>query len=114
MYVWPDFYPAKEIFALFKEKHCPEPTSDMSELDFKHRCDQLWALDDLLNYLEENWFEDTPFEIISDYIDDAYYRADKYKDISPMGDVYKTAGEIAEEIIHCFESFIAFEEGELI
>lgn len=104
MCLWPDFSVAKDVFNFYKEKHCPEPTADYSEKDFKHRCDQLWALDDLLNYMEENWFEDTPYEIIADYIDDARYRAEKYKDISRMSVVYKTAEETAENIIHCFES----------
>ena len=105
MCVWPDFYAAKEVFELFKELHYPEPTLEYSKAEFNHRCDQLWALDDLLEYLEENWyFEDTPFEIIADYIDDARYRAEKYKDISKMGEVYKTVAETAEEISNCFVS----------
>ena len=40
---------------------------------------------------------DFPLELISDYIDDARYRAEKYKD-RPMGRVYKTAEETAQEI----------------
>ena len=105
MCVWPDFHACQAVFDLYKEMHGPEPTIDYSEKDFKHRCDQLWALDDLLSYLEENWyFEDTPAEVIEDYISDAHYRAEKYRDTSPMGPVYKTAWETAEDIIHCFES----------
>lgn len=102
---WIDLEVAAEVFDLFKEKHYPEPTPEMSEKELKHRCDQLWALDDLFAYLKSEWyFEDTPFELIGDYIDDARYRTEKYRDISPMSIVYKTAKETAEEILHCFES----------
>lgn len=111
--MWPEFCIAEEVFDLYKEKHCQPPTLELSEKEFKKRCDELWALDDLLEYLKENWyFEEDPGEIIADYIFDANYRAEKYKDISPMGAVYKVAAETAENIIHCFESLTC--EGELI
>lgn len=71
------------------------------EAEFKHCCDMEWAAKDLLKYLKEFWYQNFPVELIADYIDDAHYRAEKYKD-RPMGIVYKTAEQTAHDIVPYF------------
>ena len=106
---WPEREIVEEVVRLFRETNYPDLPIDVSKEEFKRRCDQNWALDDLLIYLNENWSENIPFELISDYIEDCRYREDKYKD-RPMGEVYKIAKETAEAILHCFEEPILIEE----
>lgn len=106
---WPESEIVEELFDLFRENEYPDLPIDVPEKEFRKRCDQNWALNDLLLYLNENWFEDTPLELISNYIDDCRYRAEKYID-RPMGQVYQTARETAEAILHCFEIPILIEE----
>lgn len=67
------------------------------EEGFKRCCDMEWAAKDLLEYMKEFWTRDWPVELISDYIDDVHWRAERYKD-DKMGKVYKTAEETAQEI----------------
>lgn len=72
-----------------------------NEKEFIHVCNMQWAAEDLLRYLKEFWNEDFTEELISNYVDDARYRAEKYKD-DQMGRVYKTAEETAREIMLYF------------
>lgn len=71
------------------------------EKGFKRACDMVWACKDLLLYLKEFWNENFYCELISDYIEDCRYRAEKYKD-DVMGPVYETAKETAEDILRYF------------
>lgn len=71
------------------------------EEEFKHCCDMEWAAKDLLGYLKEFWYQNYPVELIADYISDARYRAEKYKDRT-MGKVYKTAEQTAHDIMLYF------------
>lgn len=99
--MWPDFYTAVEIISAYKEKYLSLPPFEVEEEEHKRCSDARWALDDLTLYLSENWYEDYPQELIADYIDDSRYRAKKYR-TSPMGPVYRTAQETAEDVIKLF------------
>lgn len=100
---WPDYYAAKEIITLYSEIYLPLEPIDADKDKFKYRCDQLWAVDDLLIYLHENWFEDIPYELICDYIEDCRYRAKKYAN-HQMGKAYAAAKQTAEDILRYFVS----------
>lgn len=101
MCYWPDFGAAVRTIELFKDQYLELPPIDVPEEVFKDACDKRWAADDLLNYLSENWYSDTPIEIICDYIEDCKFRAKKYADY-PMGKVYETARQTAENIAERF------------
>lgn len=91
-----------ELIGMYRDMFFPEPDDpDLQEDIFNHRCDQIWAINDLIDYVKENLYENTPFEIISDYIDDCRYRAEKYKD-THMGPVYTTAKQTAESVLNYF------------
>ena len=101
---WPDFSAAAEVINIYKDIYLPEESPDAPEKKFKHRCHQLWAVQDLLNYLDTNWFVSSPVELICDYIEDAKFRSKKYAELY-MGPVYRTAYETAEDILReCFVS----------
>lgn len=101
MCCWMDFQTAKNIICQYRDENLPPESIDADEDTFKYRCDQLWAVDDILVYLRDNWFENFPSELICDYIEDCRYRAKKYNDFS-MGKVYTTAKQTAEDILRIF------------
>ena len=96
----PDFMAAKEVINTYKSTFIDIPPEEFEE-KFKRSCDMIWALDDLLSYMSENWFYDEPEEIIVDYIEEAKYMSEKYREY-PMGPVYETAKETAEDILQYF------------
>ena len=101
MSCWPDFNVAEEVVDMFKDKYLEVPPIDAPEKIFKETCDRRWAADDLLSYMRENWYEDEPSEVIVDYIEDVKYRAKKYAE-HPIGKIYDTAKQTAENILFYF------------
>ena len=93
-----DFACAKYIISVIKEKDFKILSPDVSEEAFWKRSMERWAIDDLVGYLEENWFTDTPVELISDYIDDCQFRYGRYWD-QRTGMRYHIAKETAETIM---------------
>ena len=91
-----DYQVAEKAIQTYIEDNIEYPPLKNEE-EFKHCCDMEWAAKDLLNYLKEFWYQNFPVELIADYIEDARYRAEKYKD-RPMGKVYKTAEQTAQDI----------------
>ena len=101
MCCWPDFNAAEHVIELYKEVVIGSPDINQPENEFKTHCDRLWAADNLLAYLSDNWFDDIPLELIADYVDDCRYRAEKYNEEN-MGKTYETARRTAEEIMGYF------------
>ena len=103
---WPACYEDEviEMIWMYKDMFFPEPTDidiPQNEAQFKRRCDELWAVDDLVEYIKNNLGENAPFEIIGDYIDDCRYRAEKYKE-TIMGQPYAIALQTAKNIMDYF------------
>lgn len=101
---WPACYEDEVIDMIwtYSDLHFPAPEDDdIPEDFFLHRCDQLWAVDDLVGYIKDNLYENTPFELMSDYMDDCRFRAEKYKD-TVMGRVYATAAKTVKDIMEYF------------
>ena len=96
LFCWPDFMSAKEVIDRYKKEFISLPPEE-NEKEFKRSCDRFWAVEDILSYMKEFWFYDKPEEIIADYIDEARFRSEKYKD-HPMGPAYKIAKETAEDV----------------
>jgi hypothetical protein len=101
--MWPDFDTARDIIRLYMKMFLPPESIEADKDTFKYRSDQRWALEDLIMYLYERWFDDVPYELICDYIDDCRYRAKKYHD-RQMGRTYLTAKQTAEDILKYFVS----------
>ena len=100
---WPGFTAAREVIELYIHDNLklPSKETDCTDKEFKRICDMQWAAKDLLEYLKEFWFMDSPLELISDYIYDCRYRSEKYEE-TVMGAVYKTAELTAEDIMLLF------------
>lgn len=95
-----DFRVAEVAVESYIEDNIEYPSLE-NEKEFKHCCDMEWAAKDLLNYLREFWYQNFAPELIADYISDAKYRAEKYKEVE-MGKVYETAWRTAEDVMLYF------------
>lgn len=97
----PDLDVAVKVIREYESNFLKIPNPDWNAYDFEKRIRERAAVDMLIEYLSENWFTDTPVELICDFIMEARYNISKYCG-GGMANFFFIVKETAEEILYLF------------